>query len=83
MKRVDVDEDRCTAVKHAWPMSFQDHGKRGLFKHRAKAPNYSQDGKCGPNNGNLLCDPNSTAYKGTCCSSYGQSTMLAPTELLN
>ncbi|THX77199.1 galactose oxidase [Aureobasidium pullulans] len=52
-------------------MSFQDHGKRGLFKHRAKAPNYSQDGKCGPNNGNLLCDPNSTAYKGTCCSSYG------------
>ncbi|THZ49599.1 galactose oxidase [Aureobasidium pullulans] len=68
---VDVDEDRCTAVKHAWPMSFQDHGKRGLFKHRAKAPNYSQDGKCGPNNGNLLCDPNSTAYKGTCCSSYG------------
>ncbi|KAI4653688.1 hypothetical protein J4E93_001455 [Alternaria ventricosa] len=32
---------------------------------------YSQDGKCGPANGNLLCDPNSTVYKGTCCSQYG------------
>ncbi|KAH0257827.1 DUF1929-domain-containing protein, partial [Aureobasidium melanogenum] len=68
----------CTAVKHTWPMSFQDHGKRDIFdffkgvlKHQAKDPNYSQDGKCGPNNGNLLCDPNSTVYKGTCCSSYG------------
>ncbi|KAG9560249.1 DUF1929-domain-containing protein, partial [Aureobasidium melanogenum] len=68
----------CTAVKHTWPMSFQDHGKRDIFdffkgvlKHQAKTPNYSQDGKCGPNNGNLLCDPNSTVYKGTCCSSYG------------
>lgn len=38
---------------------------------RASAPAYSQDGKCGPNNGNLLCDPNSTVYKGTCCSPYG------------
>jgi hypothetical protein len=64
-------------------MSFQDHGKRDIFdlfdhifKHKATAPKYSQDGKCGPNNGNLLCDPNSTAYKGTCCSSYGQSLRL-------
>lgn len=32
---------------------------------------YSQDGKCGPANGNLLCDPNSTAYTGGCCSQYG------------
>lgn len=32
---------------------------------------YSQDGKCGPANGNLLCDPNSTVYTGTCCSQYG------------
>jgi hypothetical protein len=32
---------------------------------------YSTDGKCGPANGNLLCDPNSTVYTGTCCSSYG------------
>jgi hypothetical protein len=32
---------------------------------------YSQDGQCGPSHGNLLCDPNSTVYKGSCCSSYG------------
>lgn len=32
---------------------------------------YSTDGKCGPANGNLLCDPGSTAYTGSCCSQYG------------
>lgn len=32
---------------------------------------YSTDGKCGPANGNLLCDPKSTAYSGGCCSQYG------------
>ncbi|KAF2132421.1 carbohydrate-binding module family 18 [Dothidotthia symphoricarpi CBS 119687] len=32
---------------------------------------YSTDGTCGPNNGNTICDPNSTVYKGTCCSQYG------------
>jgi hypothetical protein len=64
-------------------MSFQDHGKRDIFdffdhifKHQAAAPKYSQDGKCGPNNENLLCDPKSTVYSGTCCSSYGQCSRL-------
>ncbi|KAF2735174.1 glyoxal oxidase [Polyplosphaeria fusca] len=32
---------------------------------------YSTDGTCGPANGNTLCDPKSTVYTGTCCSSYG------------
>lgn len=32
---------------------------------------YSTDGKCGPQNGGLLCDPNSPNYHGTCCSQYG------------
>ncbi|RMZ72261.1 glyoxal oxidase [Pyrenophora seminiperda CCB06] len=32
---------------------------------------YSQDGQCGPAHGNLLCDPNSKVYTGTCCSQYG------------
>ena len=32
---------------------------------------YSPDGKCGPNNDGLTCDPNSTVYNGTCCSQYG------------
>lgn len=29
---------------------------------------YSKDGTCGPANGNTICDPNSTVYKGSCCS---------------
>ncbi|KAF2643288.1 DUF1929-domain-containing protein [Massarina eburnea CBS 473.64] len=32
---------------------------------------YSTDGSCGPAHDNLLCDPDSTVYTGTCCSSYG------------
>ncbi|KAF2254806.1 carbohydrate-binding module family 18 [Trematosphaeria pertusa] len=32
---------------------------------------YSTDGQCGPAHENLLCDPNSTVYTGTCCSQYG------------
>ncbi|KAL2043167.1 hypothetical protein N7G274_004227 [Stereocaulon virgatum] len=32
---------------------------------------YSRDGQCGPNNGGLTCDPDSTTYSGTCCSSHG------------
>ena len=32
---------------------------------------YSPNGQCGKGNGDLLCDPNSTVYTGTCCSSYG------------
>lgn len=32
---------------------------------------YSQDGQCGPSHGDLLCDPMSTIYTGTCCSQYG------------
>jgi hypothetical protein len=38
---------------------------------RQAGAQYSTDGKCGPTNGNLLCDPNSTVYTGSCCSSYG------------
>ncbi|RYF32590.1 MAG: hypothetical protein EOO38_30835 [Cytophagaceae bacterium] len=38
---------------------------------KRQAAKYSTDGKCGPANGNLLCDPNSTVYTGSCCSQYG------------
>lgn len=41
------------------------------FPEKRQNAKYSQDGKCGPANGNLLCDPNSTVYEGTCCSQYG------------
>ncbi|KAK9236384.1 glyoxal oxidase N-terminus-domain-containing protein [Lipomyces kononenkoae] len=32
---------------------------------------YSTDGRCGPNHNNLVCNPHSTVYNGTCCSSMG------------
>ncbi|MCJ1437254.1 hypothetical protein MMC27_006640 [Xylographa pallens] len=32
---------------------------------------YSTNGQCGAASGNLLCDPASTVYAGTCCSMYG------------
>ncbi|KAL7274155.1 hypothetical protein RUND412_002955 [Rhizina undulata] len=35
------------------------------------AGDYSTNGQCGPANGGLICDPNSTVYTGTCCSQYG------------
>ena len=34
-----------------------------------RAPAYSTDGRCGPNNNNLQCDPNGSM--GPCCSGYG------------
>ncbi|KAF2022100.1 carbohydrate-binding module family 18 [Aaosphaeria arxii CBS 175.79] len=40
-------------------------------KPRQERAIYSSDGTCGPANNNMLCDPNSTVYKGTCCSEYG------------
>ncbi|KAK9491770.1 glyoxal oxidase N-terminus-domain-containing protein [Lipomyces doorenjongii] len=45
--------------------------RRGGHHHRRDDIQYSIDGQCGPNNNNLLCDPNSTVYIGTCCSDMG------------
>ncbi|KAF4310289.1 putative glyoxal oxidase protein [Botryosphaeria dothidea] len=66
---------RCSEQNQCDAFVTSDDDYSGSFvrsvEERASAPAYSQDGKCGPNNGNLLCDPNSTVYKGTCCSPYG------------
>jgi hypothetical protein len=58
--------------------SKSDHSKlvsrsRSLLRspEKRQAGTYSTDGTCGPANGNTLCDPNSTAYTGSCCSQYG------------
>lgn len=48
--------------------SLRRHVPDALAKRQSQ---YSADGKCGPNNGNLLCDAKSTVYTGTCCSPYG------------
>lgn len=59
--------DRCKKSSEPYyPQSLKRDHPKEIVK-RA----YSTDGTCGPNHGNTLCDPNSTVYKGTCCSSYG------------
>ena len=57
-----------------YPQSFEvdalyNHLPRSLDDLIPRA--YSSDGKCGPDNGGLTCDPNSAVYNGTCCSQYG------------
>lgn len=32
---------------------------------------FSENGRCGPNYGGLVCDPESPIYTGTCCSKFG------------
>lgn len=62
-----VNLDRCQKSSEPYyPQSLKRDHPKEIVK-RA----YSTDGTCGPNHGNTLCDPNSTVYKGTCCSSYG------------
>ncbi|EOD52800.1 putative glyoxal oxidase protein [Neofusicoccum parvum] len=65
---------RCTENNtcEAFVVSDDDYSRSFVrsVSGRATAA-YSQDGRCGPTNGGLLCDPNSTVYKGTCCSQYG------------
>ncbi|OSS46059.1 hypothetical protein B5807_08234 [Epicoccum nigrum] len=72
--------NRCLSGQHCddskcVPDIRSDHSKVSTSHLRVvpekRQSKYSQDGQCGPNNGNLLCDPNSTVYKGTCCSQYG------------
>lgn len=54
-----------------YPRSFQP---RRPFRRQEASKNqvaYSKEGLCGPNNGNTLCDPESKADSGGCCSQYG------------
>lgn len=51
-----------------YPVSFRRGSPISLSN---RADPYSLDGRCGPYNNDLTCDPSSTAYNGTCCSSYG------------
>jgi len=50
-----------------YPMSFRH---RSVQLEQRQAP-FSIDGTCGPDHGGTICDPNSTAYTGGCCSSHG------------
>ncbi|KAH8723929.1 glyoxal oxidase N-terminus-domain-containing protein [Phaeosphaeriaceae sp. PMI808] len=79
-----IEPSRCLTGQHCTERntcaanSKSDHSKiasrsRSSIRFPEKRQNvqYSTDGKCGPANGNLLCDPKSTTYTGSCCSSYG------------
>ncbi|KAF2823430.1 DUF1929-domain-containing protein [Ophiobolus disseminans] len=68
----------CSTKNTCVPNSKSDHSKivsrsrsSIRFPEKRQAAKFSLDGKCGPANGNLLCDPKSTAYTGSCCSQYG------------
>lgn len=68
------DLNRCEARisnEELYPRSFQP---RRPFRRQEASKNqvaYSKEGLCGPNNGNTLCDPESKADSGGCCSQYG------------
>jgi hypothetical protein len=68
----------CTERNTCAANSKSDHSKivsrsrsSIRFPEKRQTAQYSLDGKCGPANGNLLCDSKSTAYTGSCCSQYG------------
>jgi hypothetical protein len=61
---------RCEAVVGRDVLYPKSQSQRRTVPEKRQAK-YSTDGTCGPANGNLLCDPNATAYTGTCCSQYG------------
>lgn len=63
------DDNKCVAdIKSDHSKISSSHLRVVPEKRQTK---YSQDGQCGPAHGNLLCDPNSTVYSGSCCSQYG------------
>jgi len=67
------EENKCAANSHSEHSKIVSRSRSFSWfpAERRQTSKYSQDGKCGPANGNLLCDPKSTVYTGTCCSQYG------------
>ncbi|KAL8691921.1 MAG: hypothetical protein Q9224_004070 [Gallowayella concinna] len=61
---------RKRALGDLYPHSFRRSDIAVPRELQPRAP-YSTDGTCGKNAGGTICDPNATAYKGTCCSAYG------------
>ncbi|KAF1983887.1 carbohydrate-binding module family 18 [Aulographum hederae CBS 113979] len=68
--QVCTEDDTCKPAPHhdLYPKSFQRESTPQSTKRQT---GFSTDGKCGPLNDGLLCDPHSVAYTGTCCSQYG------------
>ncbi|KAI5777380.1 putative galactose oxidase [Geopyxis carbonaria] len=62
---LDVPSLECTSVDNCLRGQLCVHNLCTLTK------GISFDGKCGPKNNGLVCNANSSIYKGACCSSYG------------
>lgn len=62
---------RCVADLKSDKSKLVSRSHLRVPRAKKQTTKYSTDGQCGPANGNLLCDPNSTVYTGTCCSQYG------------
>ncbi|KAL8854783.1 MAG: hypothetical protein Q9221_000289 [Calogaya cf. arnoldii] len=71
---IPCDRNKCLVGKRSlgdlYPQSFRRSDIAIPKELQARAP-YSVDGTCGRQNGGTICDPNSNAYKGGCCSEYG------------
>ncbi|KAF1951681.1 glyoxal oxidase [Byssothecium circinans] len=65
----------CTEDNTCQPNTNHRHSPSRSFQRnvpeKRQNQQFSTDGQCGPAHNNLLCDPNSTVYTGTCCSQYG------------
>ncbi|KAF1838726.1 DUF1929-domain-containing protein [Decorospora gaudefroyi] len=66
-----TEQNTCVANLKSDKSKLVTRSSVRLVSAKRQTAKYSTDGKCGPANGNLLCDPNSTVYSGTCCSQYG------------
>ncbi|KAH7401092.1 glyoxal oxidase [Phaeosphaeria sp. MPI-PUGE-AT-0046c] len=66
----------CSADSICVPDIKSDHSKLSStsvqIDTQKRQAEYSQDGRCGPTNDNLLCNPSSKVYSGHCCSQYGK-----------
>ncbi|CAO2657437.1 Nn.00g035630.m01.CDS01 [Neocucurbitaria sp. VM-36] len=66
-----TEQNTCIADLKSDKSKLVSRSHLRVVRAKKQAGKYSTDGQCGPANGNLLCDPNSTVYTGTCCSQYG------------
>ena len=68
----DLTTNRCAPDSKSGFSKIASRSRSSIrFPEKRQATSYSLDGKCGPSVGNLLCDPKSSVYTGSCCSQYG------------
>lgn len=63
---------RCVAKERGNPTNYLTF-RPEVHEVQVRDGPFSTDGSCGPAHGNTICDPNSKAYTGGCCSVGGDS----------